>query len=196
MAGPSNQPPVPKPVQLFVVRLSTTMKSLRLYPTGSNIPRRGAVDALEALNAAIGGDSYLELSVGRDGLHYQATSVFPRSESFTTFAREFYKRNLAAVRFHEGVTPEEVLLFLSLIIQPAEQVAANGGMEAGLSELGVINITVAEAATRIVETALPGTPIAETTEAMPTGLLHPIATRHLHDPVRKPTAGPGCSRTP
>jgi HEAT repeat protein len=148
---------VPKPVQLFVVRLSTTMKSLRLYPTGSNIPRRGAVDALEALGTATGEDSYLELSVGRDGLHYQATSVFPRSESFTTFAREFYKRNLAAVRFHEGVTPEEILLFLSLIIQPAEQVAANGGMEAGLSELGVINITVAEAATRIVETALPGT---------------------------------------
>jgi hypothetical protein len=157
MAGPSHQPPVPKTVQLFVVRLSTSMKSLRLYPTGSDIPRRGAVDALEALNAAIGEDSYLELSVGRDGLHYQAASVFPRSESFTTFAREFYKRNLAAVRFHEGVTPEEILLFLSLIIQPAEQVAANGGMEAGLSELGVINVTVAEAATRIVETALPGT---------------------------------------
>jgi hypothetical protein len=142
---------------LFVVRLSTTMKSLRLYPTGSDIPRRGAVDALDALAAARGEEPFLELSVGRDGLHYQATSVFPRSESFTTFAREFYKRNLAAVRFHEGVTAEEILRFLSLIIKPAEQVAAEGGMETGLSGLGVVNINVAEAATRIVETALPGT---------------------------------------
>jgi hypothetical protein len=54
------------------------------------------------------------------------------------------------------VSPDEVLQFLSLIIQPPEQVAAGGGMEFGLSELGVINITVSEAATRIVETALPG----------------------------------------
>lgn len=155
MAGPQT-PPVPKPVQLFVVRLSTTMKSQRLYPTGSDIPHRSALDAIEALQAVLGDGQYLELSVGRDGLRYQATSVFPRSQSFTTFAREFYKRNLAAVRFHEGVTPDEILLFLSLIIAPPEQVAAGGGMEVGLAELGVVNVTVSEAATRIVETALPG----------------------------------------
>jgi len=156
MAGPQT-PPVPKPVQLFVVRLSTTMKSQRLYPSGSDIPHRSAVDALEALEAIFGEEQYLELRVGRDGLRYQASSVFPRSQSFTTFAREFYKRNLAAVRFQEGVTPDEILLFLSLIIAPPEQVAAGGGMEVGLSELGVVNITVSETATRIVETALPGT---------------------------------------
>jgi hypothetical protein len=132
------------------------MKSQRLYPTGSDIPHRSALDAIEALQAVLGDGQYLELSVGRDGLRYQATSVFPRSQSFTTFAREFYKRNLAAVRFHEGVTPDEILLFLSLIIVPPEQVAAGGGMEVGLAELGVVNITVSEAATRIVETALPG----------------------------------------
>ncbi len=160
MAGTPKAPPVPKPVQLFVIRLSSTMKAQRLYPTGSDIPRRSALDALDALKAAIGEEPYLELGVGRDGLHYMSASVFPRSESFTTFAREFYKRNLAAVRFHAGVTPEELLQFLSLIIQAAEQVAANGGMEAGLSELGVINVTVSEAATRIVETALPGAVIA------------------------------------
>lgn len=156
MAGPTQTPPVPKPVQLFVVRLSTTMKSQRLYPTGSDIPQRSAIDAIEALDAVIGDEEFLELSVGRDGLRYQAASVFPRSQSFTTFAREFYKRNLAAVRFHRGVTPQEILLFLSLVIAPPEQVAAGGGMEVGLSELGVANITLSEAATRIVETALPG----------------------------------------
>lgn len=164
MAGISKAPPVPKPVQLFVIRLSSTMKAQRLYPTGSDIPRRSALDALESLKAAIGEDPYLELTVGRDGLHYQAASVFPRSESFTTFAREFYKRNLAAVRFHSEVNPDEILLFLSLIIQPPEQVAAGGGMEAGIAELGVINITVSEATTRIVETALPGTVVTPKSE--------------------------------
>jgi HEAT repeat protein len=158
MAGTEGSlPPVPKPVSLFVIRLSSTMKSQRLYPSGSDIPRRSAQDALDALRDAIGGGSCLELEVGRDGLHYQKTLVFPRSQSFTTFAREFYKRNLAAVRFHAGVTPGEILQFLSLVIVPPEQVAAQGGVEAALSELGVVNIEVSEAATRIVETAIPGT---------------------------------------
>jgi HEAT repeat protein len=158
MAGTQGSPPpVPKPVSLFVIRLSSTMKSQRLYPSGSDIPRRAAQDALEALRDAIGQEPYLELDVARDGLHYQKASVFPRSESFTTFAREFYKRNLAAVRFHAGVSPDEILRFLTLVIAPPEQVAAQGGVESALSELGVANISVSEAATRIVETAIPGT---------------------------------------
>jgi HEAT repeat protein len=156
MAGNQGSPPVPKSVSLFVIRLSSTMKAQRLYPSGSDIPRRSAQDALDALREAIGQEPYLELDVGRDGLHYQKTSVFPRSQSFTTFAREFYKRNLAAVRFHTGVTPDEIIRFLSLIIAPPEQVAAQGGVEMALSELGVVNVSVSEAATRIVETAIPG----------------------------------------
>jgi len=143
-------------VSLFVIRLSTTMKSQRLYPTGSDIPRRSAQDALEALRLAIGVEPYLELTVARDGLHYGEAGMFPRSESFLAFAREFYKRNLAAVRFHAAVTAEEINRFLSLIIEPAEDVAARGGVESGLSELGVANISVSEASTRIVETTVPG----------------------------------------
>jgi HEAT repeat protein len=136
--------------------MSSTMKAQRLYPGGSDIPRRSAADALQALQEALDGESYLELDVGRDGLHYQESAVFPHSESFTTFAREFYKRSLAAVRFHTGVTPDELLQFLTLIIEPPEQVAAEGGIESGLAQFGVLNITVAEAATRILETQLPG----------------------------------------
>jgi HEAT repeat protein len=165
MAGnQGSPPPVPKPVSLFVIRLSSTMKSQRLYPSGSDIPRRSAQDALDALRDAIGEESYLELDVGRDGLHYQKASVFPRSQSFTTFAREFYKRNLAAVRFHQGATADEILQFLSLIIEPPEQVAAEGGMEMALSELGVANISVSEVATRIVETAIPGSVVIPSEE--------------------------------
>jgi HEAT repeat protein len=158
MAGnEGSSPPVPKPVQLFVIRLSTTTKSLRLYPTGSEIPRRSAQDCLDALREAIGEEQYLEFDVGRDGLRYNKALAFPRSQSFIAFAREFYKRNLAAIRFFADVTNDELLKFLSLIIEPPEQVAAQGGMEAALSELGIANIAVSEVATRVVEAAIPGT---------------------------------------
>lgn len=156
MAGiEGSKTPIPQPVSLFVIRLSTTMKSQRLYPTGSDIPRRNAQDALDALRQAVGGEEpYLELMVARDGLHYGETGIFPRSESFLQFAREFYKRNLAAVRFQRTATAEEINQFLSLIIEPAEELAARGGVESGLSEMGVTNISVSEASTRIVETAV------------------------------------------
>lgn len=158
MAGNAegSAPPVPKPVSLFVIRLSSAMKALRLYPSGSDIPRHSAQDALDALRDALDHEEFLELEVGRDGLHYGGVSVFPRSESFATFAREFYKRNLAGVRFQGSATPDEILRFLSLIIAPPEQVAAQGGLETGLAELGVVNIAVTETATRIVDTNIPG----------------------------------------
>jgi hypothetical protein len=147
---------VPRPVLLFTTRLSTAMKSLRIYPAGSDIPRKNAQEALDILNGAFGQDEYLELGVTRVGLVYAGSSVFPRSQGFQSFAREFYKRNLAAVRFHRGVTPDELLRFSSLIILPPEELAAQGGFDSSLSELGVVNISVTEAATRIVETVLPG----------------------------------------
>ncbi|HEY5432617.1 MAG TPA: hypothetical protein VIL06_04320, partial [Coriobacteriia bacterium] len=141
---------------LFTTRLSTAMKSLRIYPAGSEIPRKNAQEALDILNDAFGQDEHVELGVTRVGLVYAGSTVFPRSQGFQSFSREFYKRNLAAVRFHRGVTPDEILRFASLIIMPPEALAAQGGMEPSLSELGVVNISVTEAATRIVETVLPG----------------------------------------
>jgi len=147
---------VPRPVLLFTTRLSTAMKSLRIYPAGSEIPRKNAQEALDILNDAFGQDEHVELGVTRVGLIYAGSTVFPRSQGFQSFSREFYKRNLAAVRFHRGVTPDEILRFASLIIMPPEALAAQGGMEPSLSELGVVNISVTEAATRIVETVLPG----------------------------------------
>lgn len=149
---------VPRQVLLFTTRLSTAMKSLRIYPAGSDIPRRNALEALEVLGEMLETDEYLELGVTRVGLVHAGSAVFPRSQGFQSFAREFYKRNLAAVRFHRGITPDEILRFLSLIIMPPETLAAQGGMEPSLSELGVVNVSVVEAATRIVETVLPGGP--------------------------------------
>jgi HEAT repeat protein len=147
---------VPRRILLFTTRLSTAMKSLRIYPSGSDIPRRNALEVLEVLKETPANEEYVELGVTRNGLTFEGATVFPRSQGFQSFARDFYKRNLAAIRFHRGVTPEEILRFLSLIIMPAEQLAAQGGMEPSLSELGIVNITVTEAATRIVETVLPG----------------------------------------
>lgn len=158
MAGSAGTKPtiVPRRVLLFTTRLSTAMKSLRIYPTGSDIPRRNALEVLESLKESLENAEHLELGVTRNGLIFEGSAVFPRSQGFQSFARDFYKRNLAAIRFHKGVTPDEILRFLSLIIMPPEALAAQGGMEPSLSELGVVNISVTEAATRIVETVLPG----------------------------------------
>ena len=43
---------VPRQVLLFTTRLSTAMKSLRIYPAGSDIPRKNAQEALDILAEA------------------------------------------------------------------------------------------------------------------------------------------------
>jgi hypothetical protein len=157
MAGPTegSTPAVPKNVGVFIVRLSSTTKSLRLYPGASEIPRRSAAEAIEALHEVLQGSGSLALDITREGLVYEGTVAFPKSSSFKGFAREFYTRNLAQVRFDAHTGPEDIVKFLSLVVKTAEELAALGGFEAALWELGVSNITVVEAATRVMDTSLP-----------------------------------------
>ena len=147
---------VPSRILLLATRLNTAMNSLRIYPEGSDIPRVNAREAIDILTEVFEQEEYLELTITRVGLVYAGSSAFPPSHGFSSFAREFYRRNLAAIRFHRGVTPDEILRFLSLIIMPPEMLASQGGVEASLSGLGVVNISVTEAATRIVNAVLRG----------------------------------------
>jgi hypothetical protein len=158
MAGPTEgkPPSVPKPVEIFIVRLSAAAKSLRLYPENSELPRRSAAEVVEALREALHGEPSLILGVSREGLVYDGTVAFPKSESFRGFAQEFYKRNLSDVRFDSATTADDIIRFLSLAVKSAEEVASLGGFEAALWQLAVSNVAVTEAATRVVDANLPG----------------------------------------
>lgn len=147
-AAPARAPEV---VERFVKQLNITYKAVKLYPASSEIPAQSAAEALAALKTVLQEYPVVLIQVTRDGLSHEGSTVFPASEGMVAFGREFYARNLAEVRFHTGSGESEILKFLGLLASDAEALAAQGGFEASLWEMGVSNITVTEASTRVIE---------------------------------------------
>lgn len=145
-------PRAPQDVEQFVKQLNITYKAVRLYPVTSAIPRQGAGEAVSVLKGYLERNPVMLLQVTKEGLFHEGAQVFPASAAFVAFAREFYARNLAEVRFHAGVTDGDIAQFLQLLDIPPHDILQQGGFEAALWESGVSNISVAETTTRIVET--------------------------------------------
>lgn len=151
-AGPHTNGVAPAFVERFVKQLNITFKAVKLYPLSSNIPRDNARVALEVLHDILKRFPEVRLEVAKDGLFFESLPVYPGQPAFMAFAREFYNRGLAEVRFHAGTTIEELLRFLSLLDVLPTEITQSGGFEARLWELGVNSISVKEVSTRIVET--------------------------------------------
>jgi HEAT repeat protein len=142
---------VPAVIERLVKQLYITAKAVRLYPAASNIPKERAAALLAVLRTAQQRIPDVSLYFARDGVYYGDDKVFADLDAYVQFAREFYNRNIDEVRFHVGLTSEDALKFLSLLlIDPAELNDA-GGSEQRLWDLGVSEVTVKEIAARVVD---------------------------------------------
>ena len=144
----------PEAVERFVKQLLVTNKAVKLYPPSSDIPRGSATDLIGMLRLLLKERSDLRFQVTKDGLLHNALPILPGSRPFETFAREFYNRNLADVRFHASVTPKQVVDFLRVLQEPPEVILASGGFEQRLWDLQVDGVTVGLVSTKIVDTEL------------------------------------------
>lgn len=144
----------PEAVERFVKQLLVAQRAVRLYPASSEIPQESAKDLLGMLRGLLREQPDLRFQVTKDALLYNALPVLPGMKPFEMFARDFYHRNLAEVRFHSGVTPREVVDFLRVLQDPPEAINAAGGFEQRLWDLQVDGVTVRVVSTKIVDTDL------------------------------------------
>ncbi len=152
-------------VDRFVKQLYITAKAVRLYPAASNMPKERAAALLAVLKTAHQSQPAMQLHFARDGIWFGPDPVFPGSDAYVEFAREFYSRNVDSVVFHVGVTAHELVEFLSLLVPNPDELRAAGGFASRLWDLGVTGITVKEISARIVDAAEVVT--EETQEAWP-----------------------------
>ena len=145
----------PLVVERFIKQLYVTYKAVKLYPPTNNIPRENAAAAISMLRAYFQREAEMRLYVSKDALLYDASPVFGGNPVYAAFAREFYIRKLAEVRFHSGVRDSDIALFLSMLLVPPEEILASGGFEARLWDQQVDNITVREVTKRTFEAAVP-----------------------------------------
>ncbi len=149
-------PKAPAFVERFVKQLNITFKAVKLYPLSSNVPRENARATLELLHEVLRHSPEVRFDVAKDGLWYETLPVHPGQRAFMAFAREFYNRGLAEVRFYGSTTADEVLRFLSLLDVPPVEIARSGGFESRLWDNGVNGIAVREVSTRVVEAEATG----------------------------------------
>ncbi len=147
---------VPAVIERFVRQLIVADKAVALYPPSSAIPRDTARDAVAVFAEALRETPEVTFAVTRDGLIYDGAPVFPGHQTFIAFAREFYNRMLAEVRFHAGLEPDDLIAFLTVLNYPADELVAAGGFEARLWEHNVGTITVTEAKISLIEAEAPG----------------------------------------
>jgi len=144
----------PEAVERFIKQLLVAHRACRLYPSTSEIPMGSAGECLSMLRELLREQPDLRFQVTKDALLYNALPVLPGLQPFETFAREFYHRNIAEVRFHSGVTPREITDFLRVLQEAPEAIAVAGGVEQRLWDLQVDGITVRMVSTKIVDAEL------------------------------------------
>lgn len=145
----------PAGIERFVRQLVVAMKAVVLYPRSSVIPRENAAAAADFLGKLLRDVAEIRFSVTKDGLVYEGAMVFPEQQAFESFAREMYNRNIAEVRFHSGVSADDILGFLSILLIAPAELAEAGGAEDRLWELGVDSVSIKQASARILDTVLP-----------------------------------------
>ncbi|MDO8847008.1 MAG: HEAT repeat domain-containing protein [Coriobacteriia bacterium] len=144
----------PEAVERFVKQLLVAHRACRLYPASSEIPMSSAGECLGILRGLLREQPELRFQVTKEGLLYNALPVLPGLKSFESFAREFYHRNIAEVRFHSGVTPREIVDFLRALQEAPDAITVAGGFEQRLWDLQVDGITARMVSTKIVDAEL------------------------------------------
>ncbi len=148
---PSTTGAPPPGVERFVKRLLVALKAVRLYPPTSRIPRDSVEDAIASLREHLERSPEMRLVVTKHALEYAGSPIDPDRPAFQEFAREFYTRHIAEVRFHSGTTPDQLLAFLSVLDVPVESVESGEDVSARLWDAGVVDISVNVTTTRVIE---------------------------------------------
>jgi len=152
--GPAQAERAPEPVERFIKQLLVVYKAAKLYPPTSEIPLESAGELRRQLRELLQYSPELLFQVTKEGLFYNARPVLPGLAPFERFARECYQRRLSEIRFHSGVSAQDVISLCRVLLEPSEEIAGAGGVEQRLWDLQVDGVTVRSVSTKIVDTGL------------------------------------------
>lgn len=135
-----------------VVRgLSAATKALRLYPATSPMPRQAVEVAENALATYLATYPELSLSVSRDGLTFDGQPVAPGSPGVTDLAEDLRSHGVKDIGFVPGVSAEDILGFLGVVMRDVAETRDQGGVSAILTTAGIVGITASDVQLVVVE---------------------------------------------
>ena len=147
---------VPAAVEALVKQLLVTHKAVRLYPAASHIPRENAAQVVAQLRPLISQAPVFRLGVSKGALLYRGLPILPAMTAVEAFAREFYAHHLSDVRFHAGVTEDEIVGFLEALQEDAAVGVDQTDFESRLWNRHVVGVTATQVGTTVLDIQGPG----------------------------------------
>ncbi|MDP3630498.1 MAG: hypothetical protein Q8S43_06035, partial [Actinomycetota bacterium] len=136
-------------IDTVVRSLATAVKTLRLYPPTSPIPRQTAEAAVDALTRFFVGEPVLALTVVRNGFSYAGAPI--SAPGSVELADMLTGHGIAEVDIMPGVLTDDLIAFLGVILKDPENVRAAGGPGAMLAAIGIETVRVSDVALTVME---------------------------------------------
>lgn len=151
-------PPTPSSSELdaIVRAIAASGKALRLYPATSPIPRQAVDSAAAGIEAYLVDNPVLAFTVARDGLAWPGSGSTSAIPGIADLADRLRDHGIAEIAFLPGCTAAELMAFLGVVMLPAEEVHASGGIAALLASENVDAVRVTEVQLTVVDSAGPG----------------------------------------
>ncbi len=127
--------------------VSTSTRSLRLYPPTSPIPRQTVDAAVVALGEYFAQDpeaTRLPLSVAREGFAVDEEPVAQNIAVSLELANTLRDHGIAQLSLLPGVSADDLLSFLSVVSRSPEDVRAEGGIGAVVAALNVSTVQLTD----------------------------------------------------
>lgn len=131
-------------VESVVRSLSTAVKTLRLYPPSSPMPRQAMDAAAQAVGQVLVAHPTLALVVARDGFTFQGEPV--DCPGAGDLAGLLTAHAVAEVDFLPGCSAEEISRLLGVLLEEPSASRAAGGAAAALALAGAESIVVSDVA--------------------------------------------------
>ncbi|HEX9093203.1 MAG TPA: hypothetical protein VF902_04395 [Coriobacteriia bacterium] len=138
-------------LERIVRGLSGASKALRLYPSSSPIPRQAVDSAAESLASFLAAEPVLSFKVVRDGFAWGGQTVAPGAPGATDLADALRDHGIAELDFTPGVSANDLLTFLGIVLDKPETVRARGGLAASMAATGIDTIRVSEVSLTVVD---------------------------------------------
>ncbi|MDO9557070.1 MAG: HEAT repeat domain-containing protein [Coriobacteriia bacterium] len=136
-------------VETVVRALTTTTKTLRLYPASSPIPRQSAAAACSALAELLAVEPVIPLTVAREGFTFGGMSV--ASVGSSELADLLVAHGVAELDILPGCSEEDLTTALTIVLEPPDTLRERGGFGAALAAAGIECVRASDVSLTVIE---------------------------------------------
>lgn len=121
----------------FAAELIISRRHIQSYPQDHPVVAAALQKTISSLTPLISGGRVFTLGVSRQGLLFQNETLSPEMGKFREFSDTLSSFGIIAISFTEGLRPDELLSFASILNRPRNEVWDDGGIKQAFVNAGI-----------------------------------------------------------